>query len=125
MTRLLFESYLLLIGIEVMLRRADLSAIHARVRDQQISFRQNRPGLAFTDISSAVDLACALFPKRVLCLQRAVATTIVLRRHGFPADMLIGVQLIPFKSHAWVEIDDQVVNDKPYMRDIYRVIDHC
>jgi len=30
-----------------------------------------------------------------------------------------------FKAHAWMEVDDRVVNDKPYVREIYTVLDVC
>ena len=36
-----------------------------------------------------------------------------------------GVQKLPFKAHAWVEVDGRVVNDKPYMREMYTVLDRC
>jgi hypothetical protein len=61
----------------------------------------------------------------VMCLQRSAATTLLLRRHGFKAEMVIGAQILPFRSHAWVEIGGVVVNDKPYMPDIYRFLERC
>jgi hypothetical protein len=39
--------------------------------------------------------------------------------------MVIGAQMLPFKSHAWVEIGGSIVNDKPYMLDIYQVLERC
>jgi hypothetical protein len=39
--------------------------------------------------------------------------------------MVIGAQVLPFKSHAWVEVDGRVVNDKPYIPEIYRVLERC
>jgi hypothetical protein len=48
-----------------------------------------------------------------------------LRRYGIPAQMMIGVQKIPFRAHAWVEVEGRIVNDKPYMRELYVVLDHC
>jgi transglutaminase superfamily protein len=41
----------------------------------------------------------------VLCLQRSAATTLLLRRHGWDAEMVIGAKLLPFQSHAWVEVN--------------------
>jgi hypothetical protein len=61
----------------------------------------------------------------VLCLQRSAATIILLRRHGWQAEMVIGAQLLPFQSHAWVEIGGNVVNDKPYINQIFQVLDRC
>jgi len=48
-----------------------------------------------------------------------------LRRHGLRAEMVIGAQMLPFKSHAWVEVGGIVVNDKPYIREIYQVLERC
>jgi hypothetical protein len=81
--------------------------------------------LKSADLCRALDLASVFYLKRVLCLQRSAATTILLRRYGFHAEMVIGAQILPFKSHAWVEIDFTVVNDKPYMAEIYQVLDRC
>jgi hypothetical protein len=39
--------------------------------------------------------------------------------------MVVGAQMLPFKSHAWVEIKGAIVNDKPYMLDLYTVLDRC
>jgi hypothetical protein len=72
-----------------------------------------------------MDLACVFYFKRVLCLQRSAATTVLLRRHGWNAEMVIGVQLMPFQSHAWVEVQSRVVNDKPYVTEIFQVLDRC
>jgi hypothetical protein len=48
---------------------------------------------------------------------------LLLRHHGFPAQMVIGVKQFPFRSHAWVEIGGTIVNDKPYLRDIYQELE--
>jgi hypothetical protein len=37
--------------------------------------------------------------------------------------MVTGAQVIPYKAHAWVEIQGEVVNDKPYMLEIYEVLE--
>lgn len=91
----------------------------------------NRPAMAChapasnQAICRAVDLACVFYFKRVLCLQRSAVTAVLLRRHGWSARMVIGAQLVPFQSHAWVEIHGEVVNDKPYVTDIFQVLDRC
>lgn len=43
----------------------------------------------------------------------------MLRRRGIPAAIVIGVQLLPFASHAWVEVDGVVVNDKARVKEAY------
>jgi hypothetical protein len=32
---------------------------------------------------------------------------------------------MPFKAHAWVEVERQIVNDKSYMAEVYMVIERC
>jgi hypothetical protein len=75
------------------------------------------------ELCRAMDIACFLYPKRVLCLQRAAATRALLALHRIEAKVIIGVQMLPFKSHAWVEVKGLIVNDKPYMREIYKVLE--
>jgi hypothetical protein len=41
------------------------------------------------------------------------------------AEMVIGAQLLPFQSHAWVEINGEVANDKPYITEIFEVLERC
>ena len=60
-------------------------------------------------ICDAVLFATCLYWKPVLCLQRAVSTVRLLRRHGIVARLVIGYRPSPFFSHAWVEVDGRVV----------------
>ena len=121
----IIQSYLLLLRVELVLCNCGLGALHGLVRNKRFHhFDRNRQG-NIEGLCHAVDLACAFYPKRVLCLQRAAATTMLLRRHGYEAAMLIGAQMLPFKSHAWVEVNGNVVNDKPYMHEIYQVLERC
>jgi hypothetical protein len=48
-----------------------------------------------------------------------------LRKHGIAAQMIIGVQHIPFSSHAWVEVNGRVIGDKTYITETYAVLDRC
>ena len=60
----------------------------------------------------AVNSAMMWYPKQVLCLQRSVVTTCLLRSHGVQAHMVMGAQRTPFKAHAWVEVDGRAINEK-------------
>ena len=64
-------------------------------------------------ICNAALLATCLYWKPVLCLQRAVCTVRLLRRHGIVARLVIGYRPSPFFSHAWVEVDGRVVYGSP------------
>jgi hypothetical protein len=70
-------------------------------------------------LCSAVERACVWYPKQALCLQRSAVTTCLLRSHGIPARMTIGVRPMPFVAHAWVEVDGLVVNDWPRVKTFY------
>lgn len=63
-------------------------------------------------ICNAINYACVWYPKRVLCLQRSSVTTCLARAHGVSAQMVIAAQKLPFKAHAWTEIDGQPVNER-------------
>jgi hypothetical protein len=119
-----FTAYRELLSFEYPLFRKNFPAIYDRVRKTPLGTRlRNAPGC--TQICQAVDLAAVFYFRKVLCLQRSAATVRLLKRHGFPAQLVIGVQQLPFAVHAWVELDDRVINDKPYMSDIYSVLARC
>jgi hypothetical protein len=125
MNRLVAESYLFLIRIEMLMSFGDFQSIHELLRNRKLAETAQRGTPAVDQICHAMDMACVFYPKRVLCLQRAAATTLLLRRHGWRAETVIGAQLLPFRSHAWVELDGIVVNDKPYMLEIYQSLERC
>jgi hypothetical protein len=125
MIRLFLESYLLLLRIEWLMCFGNLQSIYAVVRSSQARSPSSGADPGIHHLCHAIDLACVFYGRKVLCLQRSAATTLLLRRYGQRAEMVIGAQTLPFKSHAWVEIDGNVVNDKPYMLEIYKVLDRC
>lgn len=124
MSFLVLRAYLKLICFDVYLARGNFAALYQKVRDYPLG-----PPVGFPDVTEricgAVDMACIWYWKEVLCLQRSAATACLLKRRGVPARMMIAAQQMPFKAHAWVEVDGRVVNDKPYMREKYAVLDQC
>jgi hypothetical protein len=125
MTLLVLESWSLLLYFEFVVRFHGLKVLHEIVRNEKVRDANDPMLPSGTDLCHAVDLACVFYFRQVMCLQRSAATTLLLRRHGWEGEMVIGAQLLPFKFHAWVEIKGVVVNDKPYMHDIYRVLERC
>lgn len=103
---------------------ADFPVLYRQVRDCPVTPRSTTSPSAGR-ICYAVDLACIWYWKQVLCLQRSAATASLLRKHGLPAQLVLGAKQMPFRAHAWVEMEDRVVNDKPYMREIYEVLERC
>ena len=98
----------------------NFAALHSAVRKAACTSNTSRC-TSLAELCRAVDLACIWYWKTVLCLQRSAAATCLLRRHGIPAQLVIGTQQIPFNAHAWVEVDGQVVSDKSvHARDVRR-----
>jgi hypothetical protein len=73
-------------------------------------------------VCDAVSVAACFYWKRVLCLQRSVVTTRLLRKSGIEGRMVIGYQPSPFFSHAWVEVNGRVVNDSPAYKERMHVL---
>jgi hypothetical protein len=124
MSFLVLRAFMSLIRFDLFLSRGSFSALHRRVRTCPMGGPANVSDATRT-ICAAVDVACIWYWKEVLCLQRSAATACLLKRYGIPAHMVIGAQQMPFRAHAWVEVDGFVVNDKPYMREMYAVLDRC
>jgi len=124
MKLLILRAYLRLLLFDLYLARNDFAGLCRKVRSCPI---KTRPPAAdgIEQIRSAVDMACVWYWKEVLCLQRSAATAYLLKQFGAPAELVIGAQHRPFKAHAWVEVDRRVVNDKPYVTEMYAVLDRC
>jgi hypothetical protein len=124
MSFLVLKAYLKLIHFDLYLARGNFAALYNKVRKYPVGNRTPAAD-AIGSICSAIDLACIWYWKEALCLQRSAATACLLKKYGVPAQLVIGAQQIPFKAHAWVEVDGRVVNDKPYVPETYPVLDRC
>jgi hypothetical protein len=120
---LVIESWILLLYVEFIMLFRSFKTLLQTVRRAKIQPTEKCMHSLSGDLNRAMDMACVFYFKRVMCLQRSAATTILLRRYGQKAEMAIGVQILPFKSHAWVEIGGAVMNDKPYVLDTYQVLE--
>jgi hypothetical protein len=76
-------------------------------------------------VCMAVNYACAWYPKQTLCLQRSFVTTYLLRKRGIHANMVLGAQKLPFKAHAWVEVEGRAINERSNVQSTYAVWDRC
>ena len=124
MSILILKAYWKLILFDLYLARRNFAALYDKVRRYPIGNEAPAPD-AIERICSAVDMACIWYWKEALCLQRSAATACLLKKYGVPAQMVIGAQQMPFKAHAWVEVNGRVVNDKPYTPEMYAVLDRC
>ena len=125
MSWLVLESTFLLLKFDVVLHTRPFRSLHRIVRQCEVRPEIGPHSATAVELCHAMDLACVFYLKRVLCLQRSAATVSLLRRHGWEAEMVIGAKTLPFESHAWAEIRGAVVNDKPYITEIYQVLERC
>jgi hypothetical protein len=102
----------------------NFAAMHKVVSRWKVSLRA--PSLNVVDrVCSAVNYACVWYPKGVLCLQRSAVTTCLLRSCGVSAQMVMGAQKMPFRAHAWTEVDGQAINERKDVQRIYGVWERC
>ena len=125
MTYMICESYLFLVGVDFTLERHGFKQLHDAVSNRPTKDVADVRRVPHQRICRAMDLACVFYPKTVLCLQRSAATVLLLRRHGWPAQLVTGCALGIYENHAWVELAGVIVNDKPYIHEMYQVLDRC
>ena len=121
---LVAQAYWKLVLFDFYIGHRNFSALYARVRNLSTADKLAAPD-AVNRVCEAVDMAAIWYWKEALCLQRSAATACLLKEQGVSATMVIGAQQLPFRAHAWVEVNGRIVNDKPYMREIYTVLDQC
>ena len=115
------RAFMELVRYELLLKRGGFQCVYNSVRNTQVSPRAKGVD-AIATVCGAVNLASCYYWKPVFCLQRAVATARLLKQSGVPATAVIGYRPSPFMSHAWVEVEGQIVNDLPDYRHM-RVLD--
>lgn len=76
-------------------------------------------------VCKAVNYACVWYPKQVLCLQRSIVTTCLMRDAGISASVVMGAQTLPFKAHAWTEVNGRAVNERRDVQNVYTVWERC
>ena len=101
--RALFE----MVRYDVIVSSVGIGRILRQLRSQHVPVKQCREDLQKA-ICDAVLLASCFYWKPVLCLQRSVCTTILLRKYGIGAKVVIGYRPAPFFSHSWVEVNGHV-----------------
>lgn len=119
---LFLEAYCALLKLERAVSQLDFARISRTVRECRL--REVPGGFEMVhEICSAIDRACVWYWKTALCLQRSAATAYLLKRHGVPAQLVIGAQTMPYRAHAWVEVNGCVVNDTTPVQEMFFVLD--
>jgi hypothetical protein len=103
----------------------DFARMHKVVRTWKVAIPRSVHPDVVNRTCEAVNHACVWYPKRVLCLQRSTITTCLLRSCGVHAQMVMGAQKLPFKAHAWTEVNGRPINERRDVRGIYGVWERC
>lgn len=66
-------------------------------------------------VSHMIDIAARYGLYRAKCLCRSLVLVRMLRNRGLTGDLVLGARIEDekFGAHAWVNLDGQVVNDRP------------
>jgi hypothetical protein len=121
---LFFQALFMLLAYDILSALCRFQAIHSMVRGWKVNRRTDASHL-IDKVCVAVNYACVWYPKQALCLQRSFVTTCLLRKRGVAAQMVLGAQKLPFKAHAWVEVDGRAINEHSNVQSIYAVWDRC
>lgn len=113
--RQFIAAWMLLLVVDVLRKTLGFGALCQAVSlSHSARWASRNAPIRSCNVCNAVDLASVYYFHRVHCLQSAAAAVCLLRFHGIPADLVIGVQRLPFEAHAWIESDGQVVmHDRP------------
>ena len=118
-------AFVALAAADVLMKFGGFHRLYDTVRNWPVSKKRSANAEKIAAVIAAVDRAGRYYPKHALCLQRSAVGTCLLRMAGVPAQMVMGCRKIPFRGHAWVEVNGEVVNDKPNVQVHYRVLDRC
>lgn len=121
---LFLQALLMLLVYDILRACRPFQTMYVTVKGWRIVDGPRRPDIT-QRVCTAVNYSCIWYPKRALCLQRSFVTTYLLRKHGVSARMVFGAQKMPFKAHAWVEVEGQAINERSNVQAIYAVWDRC
>jgi hypothetical protein len=121
---LFFQALLMLVAYDTLCTFSTFGRLHKMVKRWPVAHRTPDDD-TIDRVCAAVNYACIWYPKQVLCLQCAFVTTYLLRKKGLLAHMVLGAQKLPFKSHAWVEVNGRAINERSNVQATYAVWDRC
>jgi len=120
---LFFRALFALLHYDILSIFRPFKTVHTTVKGWRVA--EKSPAQDTIDrICNAVNYGCVWYPKQALCLQRSFVITYLLRKHGVPAQMVLGAQKLPFKAHAWVEVNGKAVGERSNVQ-AYGVWERC
>jgi Transglutaminase-like superfamily len=122
--KLILQAYMGLLAHDLFMSRHDFASLHRRIKSFPLRATA-ADAISIEAVSSSLDIACCFYPKQTMCLQRSSVLVAMLRAKGVPAHMVIGAQKLPFKAHAWAEVNGQIINDRVASRESFLVLEVC
>jgi hypothetical protein len=113
------KAWFALLIVDLSLRFGGFPRVRRMVERTRIAPAAGPDDDAIDVVCEAVERAAVFHVRSLECVQRSAATTRLLRGLGVPAVMVVGCRTMPISGHAWVEVDDRVVNDRQAVKDIY------
>ena len=110
-------------GVSMNLKLYGFRGLYNTIKSRATSPRTKSDPSLVSQVRYAVDHAAFFCLRRKRCLEKSAAMVLMLRRLGFPAELVIGCRRMPFTSHAWVEVGGDVVNDSLEVRSAYTQLD--
>ena len=112
--------------IDLTLNIGGFNLLHRLVKTWPLLEQGNTSTTTAKQVCESVDRAGRFYVKHAMCLQRSAAVTCLLRSNGVPAKMVLACRKTPFEGHAWVEVDNQVINDTQKVKTYYSsVLEQC
>lgn len=112
-----------LVAVDFRLRKSGFAGLHQTLAKSRTSIVLEREPESVTTLCAAVENAAFWYFRQVRCLEKSATLALILRKFGVHAVVVIGCRKLPFASHAWVEVEGQVVNDDQSVRQTYLQID--
>lgn len=99
--------------------RLKFSRVVSAIRLAKRTCRRPATTTEATRISTAIRHAARHRAGRVACLEHSLAAVFLAILHRRSVDWCIGARLMPYSSHAWIEVDHRAVGgpatrDRPY-----------
>ena len=121
---LVMQLLFLVMTVDIILKCKGISGIFTKIKKYKSlnkTFREPKKE-EIDMLSSALDVACSLYPQKMFCLSWASVFVLIALKKGWKCNLVIGVQSPPFYAHAWAQAQDQVINDAQIVKESLSIL---
>lgn len=124
------KAFFILIKMHALLKKYRIRGLLDSLKD---TFDYYKPTVHPTktnlaNIAFAIKKASLYQPRRTLCLVWAATFSELAYQNNFRCDLMIGVQQMPFRAHAWVESNNYLMSEDPdissHQKIIFSLLNH-